>query len=55
MTYSPWGRKELDTTERQTHTHTVVKDCPLYHLHLMEGGRIWKPTFLVLYIDLVVV
>ena len=20
--YSPWGRKELDTTERLTHTHT---------------------------------
>ena len=20
--YSPWGRKELDTTERHSHTHT---------------------------------
>ena len=22
MGYSPWGSKELDTTERLTHTHT---------------------------------
>ena len=29
--YSPWGRKELDTTERLTHTHTHQKqgDRPL--------------------------
>ena len=24
--YSPWGRKELEKTERQAHTHTDVKD-----------------------------
>ena len=24
MGYSPWGRKELDTTERLTHTHTQI-------------------------------
>ena len=31
MGYSPWGRKELDTTERLTHTHTHQKqgDRPL--------------------------
>ena len=27
--YSPWGRKELDTTEQLTHTHT--------HTHTHEG------------------
>ena len=26
--YSPWGRKESDTTERLTHTH-VTKNCHL--------------------------
>ena len=24
--YSPWGCKELDTTEQHTHTHTKCKD-----------------------------
>ena len=24
MGYSPWGHKELDTTERLTHTHTHI-------------------------------
>ena len=24
MSYSPWGRKELDTTERLTHAHTYI-------------------------------
>ena len=24
MGYSPWGHKELDTTERLTHTHTQL-------------------------------
>ena len=30
--YSPWGHKELDTTERLTHTHTHQKqgDRPLF-------------------------
>ena len=28
MSYSPWGRKELDTTKRLTHTHTHT------HTHL---------------------
>ena len=26
VNYSPWGRKELEKTERQAHTHTDVKD-----------------------------
>ena len=32
MGYSPWGHKELDTTERLTHTHTHQKqgDRPLF-------------------------
>ena len=26
--YSPWGHKELDTTEHtNTHTHSQVKEC----------------------------
>ena len=25
--YSPWGPKELDMTERGTHTHTLNGDC----------------------------
>ena len=32
MGYSPWGPKELDTTEQLTHTHTHThthKDCNL--------------------------
>ena len=31
--YSPWGRKESDTTERvntHTHTHTLVNKMSLY-------------------------
>ena len=29
--HSPWGRKELDTTEQLTHTHTHIEAeyCPL--------------------------
>ena len=29
MEYSPWGRKELDTTERLTHTHfgSLLGNC----------------------------
>ena len=30
--YSPWGRKEMDTTERLTHTHTTQlarSACPV--------------------------
>ena len=25
MGYSPWGRKELDKTERLTHTHRIIQ------------------------------
>ena len=25
--YSPWGRKELDTTEQLTHTHVYIFGC----------------------------
>ena len=31
MGYSPWGRKESDTTERLTHTHTHT------HTHTAKG------------------
>ena len=27
MSYSPWGHKELDTTEQLTHTHTKETHC----------------------------
>ena len=29
MGNTPWGRKELDTTERLTHTHMVLKGASL--------------------------
>ena len=29
VSYSPWGRKELDTTEQLTHTHVFFKHCQL--------------------------
>ena len=50
--YSPWGRKELDTTERLTHTHThtcifravqvalVVKNWPISAGDIREAGSI---------------
>ena len=34
--YSPWGREELDTTERlhtHTHTHTHARACAHAHTH----------------------
>ena len=31
--YSPWGCKELDTTERTKHTHN----------HSVEGYHLWLP------------
>ena len=42
MAYSPWDCKESDMTERLTHTHPIVKDCPLYHLHLMAAAAAAK-------------
>ena len=35
MDYSPWGLKELDTTE---HTHTFVGPCDPIHMHNQEYG-----------------
>ena len=35
--YSPWGRKELDTTERLTHTHTHTHTLSHSHTHPGEG------------------
>ena len=40
MGYSPWGRKESDTTEQLTHTLTTVMSAdPTY---------LWLPPFLTL-------
>ena len=38
MGYSPWGCKEVDTTERLTHTMTipVVKRALIFHELLIE-------------------
>ena len=36
--YSPWGRKELDTTERLTHTHTHT------HTHTPVLMQPWEGT-----------
>ena len=27
MGYTPWGHRELDTTERVTHTHYIEHEC----------------------------
>ena len=37
--YSPWGRKESDTTEQLTHTHTLL--LSLFHelIKLIEAER----------------
>ena len=43
--YSPWGRKESDTTER-LHIHVSLKDAncsqSFHHLVRPGGGDIWK-------------
>ena len=31
VSYSPWGRKQLDTTEQLTHTHTYA------HIHVINN------------------
>ena len=53
MGYSPWGRKESDTTERLTHTHThrlgiVGRPSPWCHPELLgsqglRGLRLLAP------------
>ena len=50
--YSPWGRKESDTTERLTHTHThtqrVQGRAPQVVLEVMEPpmGHFTPASFL---------
>ena len=34
--YSPWGLKELDMTERLTHTHTHTHTHTYTHTHYSE-------------------
>ena len=42
--YSPWGLKELDTTERLTHTHTITHTH--IHTHTAKTQAVRKPPFL---------
>ena len=42
MGYSPWGHKELDTTERLTHTHTHT-----YVVSLSQVKRIVQISLLM--------
>ena len=41
MGYSPWGRKESDTTEQLTHTHTHT------HIHTHTGYRASQEALVV--------
>ena len=34
--YSPWGRKESDTTERLSNTHNNI-----FHYRLLKDNRVW--------------
>ena len=48
--YSPWGCKELDTTEHahtHTHTHTHTERDKLHTLALKPSSSQWKSTFLL--------
>ena len=47
--FSPWGRRELDRTERLTHTHTQSQGC--HSLPLSEHGLCAKDTSPLLYIQ----
>ena len=48
--YSPWGRKELDTTERLTHFHlyyiktVLFFHCPLHKIHENRNLSFWFTT-----------
>ena len=37
--YSPWGRKELDITERLSHTHTHMMTSRLQSLHFLINEK----------------
>ena len=41
--YSPFGHKELDTTERLTHTHTHTHTC-LYGLSTLSFKSLYEPS-----------
>ena len=43
--YSPWGRKELDTTESHTHTHTqitILCESKIILSPLIDNRVLWK-------------
>ena len=40
MGYSPWGHKELDTTEQQNTAHRKLT-CDLWHYYLSEAERMF--------------
>ena len=39
--YSPWDHKELDTTERLTHTHTHTHTHTVFIEHLLQSCSCW--------------
>ena len=45
MGHSPWGHKELDTTEQLTHTHTHTHTHTLTHRGEKGGGTYFRSCF----------
>ena len=43
--YSPWGGKELDTTEGLTHMHTCIKNGRNFSVS-KERGKVTSNTFI---------
>ena len=39
--YNPWSRKELDTTERLTRTHTLIKHVIEARVDILTEGSSW--------------
>ena len=48
MGYSPWGLKELDTTEQLTHTHTINHINFAFQNSLILHFIMVKQNFLIL-------
>ena len=45
VSYSPWGSKELDTTERLTHMHTCIINGRNFNVS-KERGKVTSNTFI---------
>ena len=42
MSYSPWGRRDSDTTEQLTYTHTHTHTHTLGHISRLAGEISWE-------------